>query len=155
MIINELKQIVSEIETLQFALPDGAFVPEHFHLTEMGTKTKHFIDCGNTIRQETVISFQIWTAQDVEHRLSVSKFRTIIQTAQPLWNNQNFEIEVEYQVDSTLGIFGLTFHHHIFYLTPKYTTCLAQDHCGIPPEKMILSLPSVKPTSCCQSDTCC
>lgn len=44
--------------------------PAHFHITEMGLVTKNFIDCGNTIREEKLITFQVWYAGDLEHRLA-------------------------------------------------------------------------------------
>ncbi len=38
-------------------MPNGAYVPPHFHLTEVGTMVKKFIDCGGTVREEAKISF--------------------------------------------------------------------------------------------------
>ena len=67
------------------------------------------------------------------------------------------EIEVEYQDAQTIGKFGIEFQNGIFQLTPKQTTCLAQDHCGIPADKMEPKVGSWKPkeTSCCTTDSGC
>jgi len=37
---------------VEFALPDGAKVPAHFHVTEVGYVTKDFFDCGGTRRRD-------------------------------------------------------------------------------------------------------
>jgi len=31
-----------------FKLPEGTYLPAHFHMTEVGLVTKHFVDCGGT-----------------------------------------------------------------------------------------------------------
>jgi len=50
---------------LHFMLPDGDFVPAHFHITEVGRVRKDFIDCGGTVRSATSCLFQVWVADDV------------------------------------------------------------------------------------------
>ena len=52
MRLNEIKSILAKSEKIEFALPDGTLVPSHFHVTEVGKVTKHFIDCGGTVRNE-------------------------------------------------------------------------------------------------------
>lgn len=154
MKIQEFKNHLKSLETIQFILPNGEFIPEHFHITEIGKKTKHFIDCGNTIRKESFITFQLWYANDYEHRLSPHKLFKIINASEPLFDNENLEIEVEYQTNLTIGIFGLEFQEGIFYLTPKYTTCLATDYCGIPRKKTKISLRDLnKINSCCSTNS--
>ena len=69
MKLSEVKNQLSTLETVTFQLPNGTFVPEHFHVTEVGLVTKNFIDCGGTVRNETVVNFQLWDANDFEHRL--------------------------------------------------------------------------------------
>jgi hypothetical protein len=34
---------------------------------------KNFIDCGGKVRNETVVNFQLWNANDFEHRLKPKK----------------------------------------------------------------------------------
>jgi len=62
MRISELKQFLSAQETILIQLPDGTAVPNHFHVTEVGEVTKHFVDCGGKVRHEKRASLQLWTA---------------------------------------------------------------------------------------------
>ena len=55
---------MKNLSTIAFQLPDGSLVPEHFHVTEVGKVTKHFIDCGGVLRKEEKINFQLWNAND-------------------------------------------------------------------------------------------
>ena len=43
-----------------FELPNGNKVSNHFHVTEVGEITKHFIDCGGKERVEKVVNFQLF-----------------------------------------------------------------------------------------------
>lgn len=69
MKLSQIKTILNSLETVTLILEDGTVIPEHFHVTEVGLVTKNFIDCGGTIRKETVINFQLWNANDFDHRL--------------------------------------------------------------------------------------
>ncbi len=156
MKLSEFKTALETITEFTIQLPDGAFVPNHFHITEMGLLTKNFIDCGNTIREEKLITFQVWFAGDLEHRLTADKAFKIIKASENLFQGQDLELEVEYQMEQTIGKFGLVFENGIFKLTKKETTCLATDHCGIPPEKMKISLKDLQAkTSCCTPNSGC
>jgi hypothetical protein len=123
----------------------------------MGLITKNFIDCGNTIREEKLISFQVWFTGDVEHRLTADKVNKIINASENLFQNNDLELEVEYQDAQTIGKFGIDFQNGFFQLTAKQTTCLAQDHCGIPADKMEPVAGNWKPkeTSCCTPNSGC
>ena len=144
MKLSDVKQALSHLSTVHFKLPDGSYVPEHFHVTEAGLVTKHFIDCGGMERKEKVVNFQLWEAGDYDHRLAPQKFLRILDIAKKvLGDAEELTIEVEYQ-QSTIGKFGLEFDGKAFILTEKQTACLAQDACGIPPEKM-----PAKTDSCC------
>ena len=59
MKLSEIKTILKKAVQIQFELPDGELVPRHFHVTEVGKVTKHFIDCGGTVRNEEVANFQL------------------------------------------------------------------------------------------------
>jgi hypothetical protein len=48
MKLSAVKQYLATAEAVNFQLPDGSFVPEHFHVTEVGLITRHFIDCGRS-----------------------------------------------------------------------------------------------------------
>ncbi|MGZ7253964.1 DUF6428 family protein, partial [Streptococcus pyogenes] len=64
MKLSDVKQALSQLPAVNFKLPDGSYVPQHFHVTEVGLVTKHFIDCGGVERKETVVNFQLWEAGD-------------------------------------------------------------------------------------------
>lgn len=59
MTLSEIKKHLKNLDTIAFILPDGSLVPSHFHVTEIGKTTKHFIDCGGTVRQEKKVNFQL------------------------------------------------------------------------------------------------
>lgn len=142
MTLNELKNHLQNLEVLNFTTPNGQIIPVHFHVTELGLNTRHFIDCGTDIHTETFACFQIWVAGDVDHRLSPAKFITIIDQSRIVLGDTNPEIEVEYQTD-TIGRYGLSYSNGTFQLTAKQTDCLAKEKCGIPVEKKKISLVSL------------
>jgi hypothetical protein len=157
MKLNEIKEILSSLETFVFQLPNKSFVPNHFHVTEVGMITKNFIDCGGKVREEKVINFQLWEAGDYDHRLAPSKLVNIIELSEKVLKiNPELEIEVEYQSD-TIGKYGLEFSNSIFHLITKTTACLATDSCGIPVEKLkknLLELGTINAT-CTPGGGCC
>ncbi|MEY2702390.1 MAG: hypothetical protein RLY43_1023 [Bacteroidota bacterium] len=157
MKFSQFKSLISSVQEFTIQLPNGTFVPPHFHITEMGLLTKHFIDCGNVVREEKTITFQVWFAGDLDHRLTPEKVNKIIKASQKLFQKADLELEVEYQDAQTIGKFGLEFQNGIFQLTSKQTTCLANDHCGIPADKMKPVIGEWKPkvTSCCTPDSVC
>jgi hypothetical protein len=150
MILSEIKNHLKNLEGVNFRLPDGNYVPENFHVTEVGLVTKHFIDCGGTERMEKAANFQLWDAQDYEHRLKPSKLIHIIELSQSRLGLEDLEIEVEYQ-SNTIGKYGLEFNGKDFELISKTTHCLAQEVCGIPSEK----IPDSKANKCTPGGGCC
>ena len=144
MKLSEIKTILKKADQIQFGLPDGELVPGHFHVTEVGKVTKHFIDCGGTVRTEEVANFQLWNANDYDHRLHPNKLLNIIELSEKVLKIGDLEIEVEYQGE-TIGKYGLDFDGWQFVLTTKQTDCLAKENCGISPEKTN----EVQPDSCC------
>ncbi|KPM48457.1 DUF6428 family protein [Jiulongibacter sediminis] len=136
MKLSEIKNHLAQLKTIAFQLPDGSLVEEHFHVTEVGEVTKHFIDCGGTVRHEKVVNFQLWSANDYNHRLHPEKLVKIIELSEKTLGMGDLEIEVEYQGDSIMK-FGLDFDGETFLLTSKQTDCLAKDKCGIPEKKVV------------------
>ena len=130
MKLSEIKVILATVEAVNFKLPTGEFVPEHFHITEIGLVTKHFIDCGGVERLEKVINFQLWNANDMEHRLKPQKLLNIIALSEKKLGITDMEIEVEYQSE-TIGKYELGFDGNDFLLIAKQTACLATDACGV------------------------
>lgn len=156
MKLSELKAQLNGLDSLTFVQTNGDEVPAHFHVTEVGQVNKHFIDCGGTIRNEKVVNFQLWEANDFDHRLAPQKLRDIIDLSERKLGLEDAEIEVEYQAD-TIGKYGLEFSNGKFVLTSKQTNCLASDHCGIPPEKMKVRLADMQTSSqsCCTPNSKC
>lgn len=131
MKLSEVKSALSQLEVIRFQLPDGNLVPAHFHVTEIGEINKNFIDCGGTVRNEKSVSFQLWTAQDYDHRLHPEKLIRIIELSENTLNIGDYDVEVEYQGE-TIQKFGVEFDGEAFLLTARHTDCLAKDKCGIP-----------------------
>ncbi len=155
MKLSEVKQHLSKLERIAFILPNGESVPRHFHVTEVGKITKHFIDCGGTVRNEEVINFQLWNANDYDHRLHPEKLLNIISLSERMLSLSDSEIEVEYQGE-TIQKFGLDFDGENFLLGNKQTDCLAKGKCGIPAEKPRVKLSEIqKNTSCCAPESGC
>lgn len=155
MKLSEIKTVLGGLDQIAFQLPNGELVPRHFHVTEVGKITKNFIDCGGTVRNEEVINFQLWNANDYDHRLHPEKLVHIIELSEKVLNLPDAEIEVEYQGE-TIGKFGLEFDGTSFLLATKQTDCLAKDNCEIPTEKPKYRLSDLQAASCCEpSSGCC
>lgn len=152
MVLSEVKNALEKVDEVTFVLPNGKRVPQHFHVTEVGHIEKHFIDCGGTERKDAVINFQLWTAQDYDHRLSAKKLNSIIDLSKSRLNLDDLDVEVEYQGD-TIGKYGLAFDGKVFWLTAKQTDCLAKDNCGIPQEQ--LKQDTNEANACAPGSGCC
>lgn len=157
MKLSEVKNALSSLEEIKFQLPNGNFVPKHFHVTEVGLITKNFIDCGGTVREERKINFQLWEDQDFDHRLAPKKLNDIISLSESKLNLSDYEVEVEYQSD-TIGKYNLTFADGIFTLQSTLTDCLAIDKCLVeekPKKNLRLVSKSNEGSSCAPESGCC
>lgn len=157
MKLSDIKKHLNTATDVNFQLPDGTLVPEHFHVTEVGQVTKHFIDCGGTVRNEKVINFQLWNANDTDHRLKPQKLLQIISLSEKILGIEDLETEVEYQT-GTIGKYDLDFNGKNFVLIAKQTNCLAIDACGVTSEKMKVNLSDLDAksnTSCTPGGKCC
>ncbi len=151
MKLSEIKTILETAETVAFQLENGSTVPEHFHVTEVGMITKHFIDCGGTERMEKKANFQLWDANDFEHRLKPTKLLNIINLSQAKLGMGDLEIEVEYQ-SGTIGKYDLGFNGKSFILETTKTACLAMESCGVPAfEKIKIGINEIQnqAAACC------
>jgi hypothetical protein len=157
MTLSAIKSELKKLATITFQLPNGELVAPHFHVTEVGKVTKHFIDCGGTIRYEEVVNFQLWEAKDYDHRLHPEKLLHIIELSEQKLGIPDLEIEVEYQMKDSIGKFGLDFDGTHFKLTSRLTDCLAKDQCGIPENHLQSKVGQwkAKATSCCTPDSNC
>ncbi|NJB35334.1 DUF6428 family protein [Croceivirga sp. JEA036] len=155
MKLSEIKEILKNESAIAFELPNGELVPSHFHVTEVGKVSKHFIDCGGTVRKEEKINFQLWNADDYDHRLHPEKLVHIIELSEKTLELSDLEIEVEYQ-GNTIETYGLGYNGKHFTLTTTETDCLAKDKCGIPEEKPRIRLSTLQAQgSCDPNGGCC
>jgi len=136
----KLKELICILQknnesSLKVMLPSGEIVPEHFHVTEVGKVIKKFIDCGGTVRNHSYCSLQVWTANDVDHRLASGKLLKILKMSQELLGLDDETLEVEYGSDvvSNYFVFDIKQSNEglILILDAKKTDCLAPDKCGI------------------------
>jgi len=153
MLLSDFIHKIGKLDALKFQLPNGEFVPAHFHITEIGNVNRNYIDCGGILRQEKKINLQLLVASDIEHRLKPDNLLNILQLAEKQLDFSNLELEVEYQ-QNTIGRYELSFDGAVFQLINTQTACLAPDQCGIPQEK-----PRVRVTasglSCNPNSDCC
>lgn len=155
MKLSAIKEILRTLQTVEFQLENGIPVPEHFHVTEVGQVIKSFIDCGGVIRQERIVSLQLWNADDYAHRLKPEKLLRIIALSEEKLGIEDGEVEVEYQSD-TIGRYDLAFDGQRFLLKNKATACLAPGACCVADEKPKVNLSAlpVNP-SCSPGSGCC
>jgi hypothetical protein len=151
MNLSQLENILQNLKNLEFKLPDGSFVPSHFHITEVGLTTKKFIDCGGTIRDEVRVGMQLWNADDYEHQLKPYKLLKIIELSKKKLSITDGQIEIEYQGDRTLETYSLDYDGENFVLVPQTTACLAIDQCGI---SSLKTLPISNACGCGPNQSC-
>ncbi|GHE44661.1 DUF6428 family protein [Sphingobacterium griseoflavum] len=156
MKLSEIKGILPALQEVVFKLENGTVVPEHFHVTEVGQITKNFVDCGGVVRTARVVNFQLWNADDYEHRLKPAKLLHIIRMSEEKLGIEDGEIEVEYQQE-TIGKYELDFKDGVFLLRNMSTACLAPDACGIPLAKDDIGLSTlpVQQAPCCGPNSNC
>ena len=122
-------------QQMHWMLPDGSFVPTHYHITEVGRVQKDFIDCGGTRRSQVSCLLQIWVADDTEHRLESTKLTDILTLAASVLKSDDLPVEVEYEQDSIaqypLGGVEQTPSGLLLSLGSKHTACLAPEKCGV------------------------
>lgn len=138
MNVGNLLKVLNENKNclLKIMLPCGKFIPDHFHITEIGLVNKTFIDCGGTVRNAICCLLQAWTACDFEHRITSDKLSKIFSIA--LSSNivfDSFAVEIEYgeEVVSQYIVDDIkkTSEDLVILLKNKKTDCLAPDKCGI------------------------
>jgi hypothetical protein len=130
---------------IQIRLPSGDLVAPHFHITEMGIVTKNFTDCGGTERCNRTCVFQVWVANDYDHRVTTDKLNKIIKTIDNILLNcldVYFEIQRETISLYKLKDISVKDNHIIINLENTKTECLAPDKCGVK-------------ESCCSGNGCC
>ncbi|MDA7537638.1 DUF6428 family protein [Akkermansiaceae bacterium] len=136
--VKKLKAVLAENpgKEVVLILPDGDAVPEHFHVTEVGTLRKEFIDCGGTQRVTSCCQLQAWVATDLDHRISSDKLLSILNLGAKVLTGDFLPVEIEYEqgVISQYPLDGVEVEASQveLYLASKHTDCLAKEKCGIP-----------------------
>lgn len=137
MTVAELRVILAAHPDakMHWMLPDKSFVPQHYHITEVGRVHKDFIDCGGTVRSSSTCLLQIWVADDTDHRLHATTLATIMEVAKPVLQSDELPVEVEYEEETIsqypVGGVEVTPAGLLFYLGTKHTACLAPEKCGV------------------------
>lgn len=151
MTLDDFVRVLNEnpAAALHLMLPDGSFVPAHYHVTEVGRVHKDFIDCGGTVRSTTACVLQVWVAQDHDHRLDTTKLAHIMRLAAPLLKATDLPVEVEYE-NGVVSQFPVTAAEVtpsgvLLHLGTKHTACLALDRCGV----------GAADAACCNAPGCC
>jgi hypothetical protein len=138
MRLNQLKEKLAKHPTasLRFILPNGKAIPAHTHVTEVGRVDKTFIDCGGTVRSESVCRLQTWFSDDVAHRLTGGKLLKILTKADPLLGAEDLEVDVEHEVNFVsqfpLDSVAVSKGEVILQLAARHTDCLARAECKPP-----------------------
>ena len=140
MKLHELKKLLAPqpAANIRFQLPDGTFAPAHSHVTEVARIDKRFIDCGGTLRTDSLCHLQTWSADDVDHRLTAGKLLKIFSLAENVLLTDDLDVDIEHEVgfitQFPLGSVEAANGEVIFHLTERHTACLAMDKC-LPPAK--------------------
>ena len=153
MKLSAFKRHLKTLKHISFQMPDGSLVPAHFHLTELGKIHKKFIDCGGMVRTEEHANFQLWVADDDNHRLKPERLIAIIELSEKALQINDIEVEIEYQQE-TIGKYGIAFNGTHFALTSKKTACLASDVC-VTPTKRKISLQQLQTDKSCNPNSGC
>lgn len=148
MKVAELKQHLAKKPecVVRFRLPDGSAIPVHAHVTEVARIDKRFVDCGGTLRTDSICRLQTWVADDIHHRLNAGKLLNILnKAATNVLMSEELEVDVEHElgVISQYPVSGIETldGEIIFRLELRHTACLAEDRCIRPPDNSIFFKP--------------
>ena len=137
MTLHELRSAIQNNAdaNVSILLPGGERLPAHFHVTEVGKVTKLFVDCGGTRREQVTCVFQTFVANDIDHRLSGSTLKSILDAGDVLGLDPALPVEFEVQLESVaifpVSAVGREKECLEIQLGTKSTACLAPDKCGI------------------------
>lgn len=126
---------------VRFVLPNGEAIPAHAHVTEVARIDKRFIDCGGTLRNDSLCRLQTWFSDDLEHRLLAGKLARILEKAAPILESDDLEVDVEHEVgfisQFPIELAESSPEEVVIRLGERHTACLALDKCkpaAKPPE---------------------
>lgn len=118
---------------IEFYLPSGNQIPAYFHLTDVGSVFRHFIDCGSQVRNEYYVQIQIWLGKDIEHRLNgetilkILSHSDIVLDKLPDLKSADVIIEYKEELTSQYPIAHIEQTDQVIkiYLKSSETQCLA------------------------------
>jgi hypothetical protein len=146
---------------IRFRLPNGDFIPAHAHVTEVARIDKRFVDCGGTLRNDSLCRLQTWFSDDVDHRLTAGKLLKILEKAKSFLASDDLELDVEHEIgfisQFPLESVEITPSEIVLRLAERHTACLALDKCKPAPatqtDKFDLLTADFRkgqsPSSCC------
>jgi hypothetical protein len=138
MKLDELKETLGKQPdaNIRFLLPNGDFVPIHAHVTEVARIDKRFVDCGGTLRNDSLCRLQTWFSDDVDHRLTAGKLLKILEKAKSFLASDDLDLDVEHEVgfisQFPLETIEVSQSEMILRLTERHTACLALEKCKPP-----------------------
>ena len=139
MKISELKAVLERNAGLnvRFVLPDGSAVAPHAHVTEVARVDKRYVDCGGTLRNDSLCRLQTWVSDDFNHRLAAGKLFKILDKSKSILMFDDLETDVEHEhAPGIVCTFPLTSAEAdgseiLLRLTERHTACLAEDKCKV------------------------
>ncbi len=161
MKLRELKNILAQnpAVNIRFHLPGGEFAPAHSHVTEVARIDKRFIDCGGTLRTDSLCRLQTWSADDIDHRLTAGKLLKIFSLAENALLTDDLDVDIEHEVgfitQFPLRSVEAANGEVIFHLTERHTACLAMDKCLPPAAPSEFSPLKFNFTEATQASKCC
>ena len=135
MKVTELKNELNQLPNahVRFVLPNGESVPAHAHVTEVARIDKRFIDCGGTLRNDSLCRLQTWFSDDTDHRLTAGKLAKILDKAAPILQTDDLEVDIEHELvhitQFPLNAVEISAGEIILHLIERHTACLALDKC--------------------------
>ena len=133
MTLSDLRAVLEQHpNTLpRFILPDGASVPLHAHVTEVGHVVKNFIDCGGVTGKNESAVLQTHVGRDIDHRLNSATLAKILKLGERVLPHDQLEVAIEYDccVVSQYPVTEVTpAGEHVDVILGKgRTQCLAQE----------------------------
>ena len=135
MKLSELKEQLARNPdaNVRFLLPNGNAIPPHAHVTEVARIDKRFVDCGGTLRNDSLCRLQTWFANDLDHRLTAGKLLKILDKAKSFLASDDLEVDVEHEAgfisQFPLESVEVLRYAIILHLGTRHTACLAPDKC--------------------------
>jgi hypothetical protein len=80
----------------RFILPDGDYIPQYAHVTEVGHVVRTFIDCGGLTGKEEKVVLQTHVGNDRDHRLRSDRFAKILRLGSRVIPSAGLDVDVEY-----------------------------------------------------------